>query len=1330
MYLMKKSLLALSLTSLIGASQLSSQVSVSVNFNIKHEVGGVSDFGRERHITVHSTLGENDWTGEYDKMDYLMNDLDVYFGRDNGSSNWRFKSTKPQTDPNKMPDYFTSAMQEVTTFGVPDLEELKKFGTWNKEQYGKIDEFRLGFQDRAREMICGTQPHPTYPTLAWHDGAMTETSPKWRPLVIETTTDWVTNYLDYFFAKNDGEQGEPLPKYWEVINEPDMVYMTGAGMNTSLEELFRYHNLVADGVRERLGANAPLIGGMTWGLHDLNWADPLGRYYPASCPNDYHPALKEAFYKATKTKFEAGRSNPFYQWDAMWKGFMDASGDKMDFYSIHIYDWINWDTYKYSNQRTGGATEAILDMVDWYQNFKYGKSKDIIISEYGAIVDQSKLPKLDMKFADWSNVRSFSNMMMQFLERPDIIKKSMPFAPIKATWVDYKDDQGTLHRYGSTMMDNNNGTTDWEWRENIKFYELWSEVKGTRVDTKASDRDIQVDAYVDGKTVYLILNSLELNNKTVGLSYFGDQGNAIKNVSMKRLFLDKTLGANGQPVLQNISFESAPTEVIMNPEETLIVKYTFEKDVNINETSKEKKYYSQALNGGVEPYREKSDKISTKINGVTVPALGEATLRIAGAWHKNYAMTKNAQNLITINGHKIVPDMDWRGNLSNQEWFGVMEIDVPLEYLKDNNDVDINIIGGGTFTCVSLQVWNMSITPGRETKLPIAAIGIPKKQISAEEFSKNSGGLVKDGKVEQFKNGSWLEYNVKALIAGDYDLKFYYASGVNNNQLKVYVDDNTTPVLTADIPSSGGWNSFKWSSISKVNFTKGLHTLRFQVAGDVLLDDFYLNIDGSIPVESVSLNTSSLTIEPGKKATMIATVKPMEADDTSVKWSSSDEKIFTVDAKGNITGVTEGKATLTVTTNSGNKIATCEVTVAMIKVSAVEINPASKTIAVGNRATLAALVSPSNATDPSVKWTSSDLTIATVDENGVVTGKKAGKVTITATAVHGGIKGEANVTIVFNDIASIFIKPSSIGLKVNDKQTLSVSIMPEDASDKTINWVSSNPSVVSIDENGFVTAKAIGSATITATTSNLLSAECKVSVIDPNGVITIQAEDLTSTGGSVDDSFANGPGLGFNINGTVINYGNGGDWAEYNQKLIIANEGYYQFTYIIACPSNGATAKLSIPAISFTSTTNIPNNNAGTPQGWDKYNVIVAPDKAYLTPGTYTIKIEAGGPMWAWNLDKIEVVNIGSEIPSGIRNIARDIKISPNPANEVLNISGLSNEVFKARIINSQGVEVLMHNNSNTEINISHLPQGLYILQIITDNKEVKNIKFQKVFHL
>ena len=187
-----------------------------------------------------------------------------------------------------------------------------------------------------------------------------------------------------------------------------MQYMTGSYMETSLEELFRYHNLVADSVRARLGDKAPLIGGMTWGLHDLNRADEVSRYYPVSeAPANYHPTLKAMRTKATTTAFEAGRNLDWYQWDAMWKGFIDASGDKMDFYSIHIYDWINWDTYNYSTQRTGGQVEGILDMVDWYQNFKYGKSKDIIISEYGAIVDQNKYPSLDSKFVDWANLRTF-----------------------------------------------------------------------------------------------------------------------------------------------------------------------------------------------------------------------------------------------------------------------------------------------------------------------------------------------------------------------------------------------------------------------------------------------------------------------------------------------------------------------------------------------------------------------------------------------------------------------------------------------------------------------------------------------------------------------------------------------------------------------------------------------------------------------------------------------------------------------------------------------------------------------------------------------------------
>ena len=80
------------------------QTNVSVNWNMKHSVNGVSDFNREKHITLHSALGEPDWNGEYDKMNYLMNDLDVYFGRDNGSSTWKFKATPMTKEAVEYPD--------------------------------------------------------------------------------------------------------------------------------------------------------------------------------------------------------------------------------------------------------------------------------------------------------------------------------------------------------------------------------------------------------------------------------------------------------------------------------------------------------------------------------------------------------------------------------------------------------------------------------------------------------------------------------------------------------------------------------------------------------------------------------------------------------------------------------------------------------------------------------------------------------------------------------------------------------------------------------------------------------------------------------------------------------------------------------------------------------------------------------------------------------------------------------------------------------------------------------------------------------------------------
>ena len=210
---------------------------------------GISDFGRERHMTIHSSPLETDWIGEEDKLDYLINDLHVFFGRDNGSATWKFKATT----------------QDPARPNMPNVEQMKGLGTWLKGEYESNTKVHQYYKNGG--MIMGTNPHPTYPTLSWNgDGNTTE---GWAPQNVETSAEWMEVYLDNFFSKGDGAPGEPMPKYWEVINEPDMIMMTGSMTCTSQEKLWEYHNLVATKVKARLGAKAPKIGGMTWGLHDL-----------------------------------------------------------------------------------------------------------------------------------------------------------------------------------------------------------------------------------------------------------------------------------------------------------------------------------------------------------------------------------------------------------------------------------------------------------------------------------------------------------------------------------------------------------------------------------------------------------------------------------------------------------------------------------------------------------------------------------------------------------------------------------------------------------------------------------------------------------------------------------------------------------------------------------------------------------------------------------------------------------------------------------------------------------------------------------------------------
>lgn len=155
-----------------------------------------------------------------------------------------------------------------------------------------------------------------------------------------------------------------------------------------------------------------------------------------------------------------------------------------------------------------------------------------------------------------------------------------------------------------------------------------------------------------------------------------------------------------------------------------------------------------------------------------------------------------------------------------------------------------------------------------------------------------------------------------------------------------------------------------------------------------------------------------------------------------------------------------------------------------IAVTEVKLDKTSATLEIGENVTLVATVSPDNATDKTVTWTSSDESIATVDENGKVTAVKEGTVIITATC--GDKNATCSVTVKANEVpevpvTKVTLDQTSASIKVGENVTFKATVTPDNATDKTVTWRSSDESIATVDANGKVTALKEGEVTITAT---------------------------------------------------------------------------------------------------------------------------------------------------------------------------------------------------------------------------------------------------------
>lgn len=278
-----------------------------------------------------------------------------------------------------------------------------------------------------------------------------------------------------------------------------------------------------------------------------------------------------------------------------------------------------------------------------------------------------------------------------------------------------------------------------------------------------------------------------------------------------------------------------------------------------------------------------------------------------------------------------------------------------------------------------------------------------------------------------------------------------------------------------------------------------------------------VNVTVKQPVTGITITSASgsSTVDTGDTLQLTANVSPSNASDTSVTWSSSSTGIAKVSTAGLVTGVAAGTAVITAKANDGsNQSATFTVTVTkkVIKVTKISLSANNLLMKTGRTATITATVTPTNADNRAVTWSSDNPTVVGVDQSGNITAKKAGSANITVTAQDGsGVTATCWVSVSDIKVTGITFSETTLNLNTGDTKQLTAKVQPSDATNSKLTWSSNNETIASVDQNGTITAKKEGSAVITATAQDGsgIKTTCQVNVTDIKvSGITISASTL------------------------------------------------------------------------------------------------------------------------------------------------------------------------------------------------------------------------------
>ena len=355
--------------------------------------------------------------------------------------------------------------------------------------------------------------------------------------------------------------------------------------------------------------------------------------------------------------------------------------------------------------------------------------------------------------------------------------------------------------------------------------------------------------------------------------------------------------------------------------------------------------------------------------------------------------------------------------------------------------------------------------------------------------------IVPDNGLDSYRGSAvWQKFN----SIGTYQIDLVNELGLTAQELLTVGDTmRLTPIIN---PESASNKHLVWASDNDdVAIVNELGLVTAISVGDAnitcsTVDGSYLSATCKVTVnpifpKSITINNTEFSLVIGASKKLTATILPENVTDKTVIWSTSDASIASVDTEGNVKAVSVGDATIIAT--CGDKSASCKVTVNPILAESITINKTELSLVIGASEKLTATILPENVTDKTIIWSTSDASIASVDTDGNVKAVSVGDATIIATC--GDKSAICKVTVNPILAESITIDKTELSLVIGASEKLTATVFPENVTDKTVIWSTSDASIVSVDTDGNVNAVSVGEAIITATCGDK-SATCKVTV--------------------------------------------------------------------------------------------------------------------------------------------------------------------------------------------------------------------------------------------